>query len=153
MTINRRSHLANAKILIGQSIIQTELFESPINRGANQEPKLFVIDVLDENGRPDQQELPIYGCQFNEEDVLHLLERYLIKLDIKRAKHVQLVADGAPWIWNRVPKLLRNVGVRENQLTQTLDFYHATQYIGLPQKVNATGVLFLSHAGCWRKRA
>ncbi len=93
------------------------------------EPKLFVIDVLDENGRPDQQELPIYGCQFNEEDVLHLLERYLIKLDIKRAKHVQLVADGAPWIWNRVPKLLRNVGVRENQLTQTLDFYHATQYI------------------------
>ncbi len=25
--------------------------------------------------------------------------------------------------------------------------------LGLPQKVNATGVLFLSHAGCWRKRA
>jgi len=37
MTINRRSHLANAKILKGQSIIQTELFESPINRGANQQ--------------------------------------------------------------------------------------------------------------------
>ena len=25
--------------------------------------------------------------------------------------------------------------------------------LGLPQKVNATGVLFLPHDGCWRKRA
>ena len=93
------------------------------------EPKLFVIDVLNENGRPDRHELPIYGCQFKEKDVLHLLERYLVKLDIKRAKHVQLIADGAPWIWNRIPELLSDVGVREKQLTQTLDFYHATQYI------------------------
>ena len=92
------------------------------------EPKLFVFDVLIENGRPDRHELPIYSCQFKEENVLHLLERYLVKLDIKKAKHVQLIADGAPWIWNRIPELLRDVGVREKQLTQTLDFYHATQY-------------------------
>ena len=85
--------------------------------------------MLDENGLPDRQELPIYGCQFKEEDVLHLLKRYLIKVDIKKAKHVQLIADGGPWIWNRVPELLRDVGVREKQLTQTLDFYHVTQNI------------------------
>jgi hypothetical protein len=52
MTINRRSHLANAKILIGQSIIQTELFESPINRGANQLKRMWVF-VLFPASEPD----------------------------------------------------------------------------------------------------
>lgn len=93
------------------------------------EPKLFVIDVLDEDGRPDRQELPIYGCRFKEEDTLRLLGRYLKKLGAHRAERIQLIADGAPWIWNRVPELLTSVGVEEERLTQTLDFYHATQYV------------------------
>ena len=93
------------------------------------EPKLFVIDVLDKDGRPDRHELPIYGCQFKEEDVIKLLERYLKKLDIQKAERVQLIADGAPWIWNRLPALLHDVGVEKQRLIQTLDFYHATQYV------------------------
>ncbi len=93
------------------------------------EPKLFVIDVLDQDGQPDRHELPIYGCQFKEEDVLDLLERYLKKLDIQQAERVQLIADGAPWIWNRLPGLLYDAGVPEQQLIQTLDYYHATQYV------------------------
>ncbi len=93
------------------------------------EPKLFVIDVLDKDGRPDRHELPIYGCQFKEEDVVKLLERYLKKLDIQKAERVQLIADGAPWIWNRLPLLLHDAGVEKQRLIQTLDFYHATQYV------------------------
>lgn len=93
------------------------------------EPKLFVIDVLDQDGQPDRHELPIYGCQFKEEDVLDLLERYLKKLNIQQAERVQLIADGAPWIWNRLPPLLHDLGVQDQQVIQTLDLYHATQYV------------------------
>ncbi|MEL7246991.1 MAG: hypothetical protein AAFO03_01190 [Bacteroidota bacterium] len=93
------------------------------------EPKLFVIDVLAKDGRPDHQELPIYGCQFKEEDVIKLLGRYLKKLDIQKAKRVQLIADGAPWIWNRLPALLRHVGVEKQRLIQTLDFYTANEMV------------------------
>jgi hypothetical protein len=93
------------------------------------EPKLFVIDVLNDQGRPDRHELPIYGCQFQEDDVLGLLSRYLKKINIHQAAQVQLIADGAPWIWKRVPQLLIAAGVPEQRLIQTLDFYHCSEYI------------------------
>jgi hypothetical protein len=64
------------------------------------EPKLFVIDVLDESGNPDRRELPIYGCRFGQADFFELLESYLKQLKIDQAKEVQIIADGAPWIWN-----------------------------------------------------
>ncbi|MCB9300750.1 MAG: hypothetical protein H6566_08900 [Lewinellaceae bacterium] len=75
------------------------------------EPKLFVIDVLDEKGQPERHELPIYGCRFAEADVLALLERYLKRLHIAKAKQVQIIADGAPWIWNNVKQVLLSLEV------------------------------------------
>lgn len=93
------------------------------------EPKLFVIDVLDKEGRPDRDELPIYGCRFSESNVVDLLERYLSRLEIHKARHVQIVADGAPWIWNTIKPLLLKLGVAPENITQTLDYYHACQYV------------------------
>lgn len=93
------------------------------------EPKLFVIDILDEQGRTDRCELPIYGCRFAEEDILDLLGRYLKKLRIEQAKHVQIIADGASWIWSRLGTLLDQCGVPTERITQTLDYYHASKYI------------------------
>ena len=94
------------------------------------EPKLFVIDVLDAKGRPIRQEVqPIYGCRFGIEDILGLLERYLCKLNIDQAAEVQLIADGAPWIWNQVKPLLLRLGVAEERLKETLDYYHASEYV------------------------
>lgn len=92
------------------------------------EPKLFVIDVLDEDGRADRHELPIYGCKFQDTDMLDALKAYLSKFEIHLAAHVQLIADGATWIWNNVPNLLRQLDVDDNKLTETLDYYHASEY-------------------------
>lgn len=39
------------------------------------EPKLFVIDVLNDKGKPDIKEKPLYGCRFDEQDFLDLLRR------------------------------------------------------------------------------
>ena len=93
------------------------------------EPKLFVIDVLDEEGQLDRAELPIYGCRFDQEHLFDLLESYLTKLKIKDAEYVQLLGDGASWIWNNVPALLRRMGVAEDKIIETLDAYHGTGYV------------------------
>lgn len=107
------------------------------------EPKLFVIDVLDENGQPECYELSIYGCRFSEADVLSLLKRYLKRLNIEKAKQVQVLADGAPWIWNNVKQILLNLGVPKECIVETLDYYHASQYIHglveqMPKRVGKT---------------
>lgn len=104
------------------------------------EPKLFVIDILNEDGSTDRQELPLYGAAFSDEKMLDLLRRYLEKLGIERAAHVQFIADGAVWIWNRVIPLLHELGVKPERLTQTLDYYHALEYLhklikALPKRV------------------
>jgi len=93
------------------------------------EPKMFVIHVIDEDGALDKKHLPIYGCRFGEEDMLRLLKEYLQVLGIDQCKQVQLVADGAPWIWNNLPPMLEELGVEEHKVVLTLDYYHAISYV------------------------
>lgn len=93
------------------------------------EPKLFVIHVIDEQGKLDSKTLPIYGCRFSEDKMLSLLVSYLSALKIEQCKQVQLLADGAPWIWNTVPNLLAELGVSSDRLILTLDYYHAINYV------------------------
>ena len=106
------------------------------------EPKLFVIEVLDEKGQPSCYELPIYGCRFSKDAMLDLLRDYLQRLHIDKAEQVQFIADGAVWIWNHIPALLKELGVRAERLACTLDYYHAMQYAhslvqSLPRRVDA----------------
>jgi hypothetical protein len=93
------------------------------------EPKLFVIDVLNEQGKVDPKETPIYGCRFDEDDVLGLLRRYLILLDLKNAKSVQIIADGAPWIWLNIKKICIELGLEATKIVETLDYCHAISYV------------------------
>ena len=115
---------------------RTRTYDGQVNKAGQStyqtawcEPKLFVIDVLNDEGQPDRYELPIYGCRFKDADVLALLERYLKWLEIDKAEQVQLLADGAPWIWNQVKELLLRLKVDAGRLVETLDYYHASQYI------------------------
>ncbi len=93
------------------------------------EPKLFVIEVLDDEGRLSRHHLPIYGCRFEDGQHVELLRDYLSRLGIDQAKEVQLLADGAPWIWLQIPEMLKQLGVAENRLNQTLDYYHAVEHL------------------------
>ena len=93
------------------------------------EPKLFVIDVLNDKGQLEAHSQPIYGCRFDERDFLDLLERYLSRLDIKNAKSIQIIADGAPWIWLNLKDILMKLGVQEDKIVETLDHCHAVGYV------------------------
>ena len=93
------------------------------------EPKLFIIAIIDEDGNLDKHELPIYGCRFDETDALDLLEKYLTKLRIHKAKEVQIVADGALWIGDKMKPLLLKLEVPPKRIVETLDYYHALEYV------------------------
>ena len=50
-------------------------------------------------------------------------------MEIEKCRSVQLVADGAPWIWNRGKSTLLDLGVAEEKIIETLDYYHAIEHL------------------------
>lgn len=96
------------------------------------EPKLLTIYVLDAQGRKVvSTEVPLVhdGTLMGKEEFLKLLRFYLHELGIALAEAVILIGDGAPWIWNNVPALLEELGCRPEQITQILDYYHASKHL------------------------
>ena len=108
------------------------------------EPKLLIIKVREEDGTEKKMTLPLCDVTFGEANFVALLREYLVALQITLAKGIQILADGATWIWNQVPALLAELGVDKEKVTETLDYYHASQHLNqmlqlLPQKVQKEG--------------
>jgi hypothetical protein len=93
------------------------------------EPKMFVITTIDEEGKLDKRTKPIYDNTFGDDQTFELLGSYLKELEVEKAESVQFLADGAVWIWNRVKPLLLSLGVEENKIIETLDYYHAIEHV------------------------
>ena len=138
LSLDKSESVANKTVVIGMDggRTRTREYTGYLNKEGNRcyetpwrEPKLFVIEVLDEQGKADRKELPIYGTRFDQQDLFELLRKYLGALDIHLAKRVQIVGDGAPWIWNHLKSMLIEIGVSEDRLTETLDVWHGSQYV------------------------
>jgi hypothetical protein len=81
-------------------------------KGAWREPKLFIVYVLDAEGKLERSFLPVIDALIRRPDALFkLLRGYLEQLGLLEADQVLFIADGAPWIWNRIPALVQGVGV------------------------------------------
>lgn len=93
------------------------------------EPKMFIITTIDENGKVNKANMPIYDCSFGDEKMVNLLAQYLERLEIKKAKDVQVIADGALWIWKQVIPMLGKLGVKKDRIIETLDYYHAVEHL------------------------
>src|SRR5262247_2793860 len=94
------------------------------------EPRVLVIDILDEQGRPDRLRLPLYDVLIgNAEAVWALLIGSLRLLGAAYADVVEFIADGAAWIWHRVERLRTLAEIPASKLVEVLDFYHASQYL------------------------
>ena len=95
------------------------------------EPRLFMIYAVDDEGRKDPEFAPIIdGGMGSCDELFALLLAYLKGLGMTEAARVLFVADGAAWIWNRVPGLIESLGLRDNQVQQLIDFWHAVEYLG-----------------------
>lgn len=98
--------------------------------GAWRAPKLMVY-VVDTEGKRDSSFAPVIDTTLKGPDaVFALLRTSLQRLGIPQADQGLFLADGAPWIWKRVPRLVRALGLAAEQGHELLDFDHATQPLG-----------------------
>jgi ribosomal protein L32 len=94
--------------------------------GAWREPKVLIVYVVDAEGKQESHFAPFIDATLQGPDaVFALLCTYLQRLEITQADHVLFIADGAPWIWKRVPRLVHTLGLAAAQVHELLDFYHA----------------------------
>ncbi|MDD9305284.1 MAG: hypothetical protein HUK40_24350, partial [Desulfobacter sp.] len=86
----------------------------------------LIIYVVDAHGKQEKSFSPfIDGCFNGPDGVFHLLKGYLNSLHIQNSDKILFVADGAHWIWNRIPGLLKALGLAPERVYELLDFYHA----------------------------
>ena len=100
-------------------------------KGAWREPKLFIIYVVDAEGKMERSFMPVMDANIRGPDALFaLLRNYLEQLGISAADRVLFVADGARWIWNRIGALVHGLGLKSEQVYELIDFYHAVEHLG-----------------------
>ncbi len=98
--------------------------------GAWREPKVLIVYVVDAEGKREASFAPVIDATLQgPEAVFALLCTYLQRLDITQADQVLFIADGAPWIWKRVPLLVQPLALAVDQVHEVLDFYHAAQHL------------------------
>lgn len=94
------------------------------------EPRVMVIDILDEEGRPDMFRLPLYDVLIDDADAaFYLLVGYLRLLGAAHAAIIEFIADGADWIWDRIDRLIADTEIPASKLIQVLDFYHGSEHL------------------------
>jgi hypothetical protein len=95
------------------------------------EPRLFIIYAVDDEGRMAGDFAPVIDGTLGSCDQLFaLLLAYLRGFNLTEAARVLFVADGAAWIWRRIPKLVKSLGLKDDQVQQLIDFWHAVEYLG-----------------------
>ena len=95
------------------------------------EPKLLILYVVgDDDGRPSQTWAPIIdGTLRGPEAVFALLLSYARQIGLNAADKVLFIADGAPWIWRRLQRLIAALGLSPTQVLGLIDFYHAAKQL------------------------
>ena len=96
------------------------------------EPKLFILYVIDENGRMSRTLQPFIEASMQGPDhIFGLLIHYLKKLKIQLADKLLFISDGATWIWDRAKQLASALGLATTQCLLVLDYYHAVEHLNV----------------------
>ncbi len=96
------------------------------------EPKLLIVYLSDRKGRMLKGTRPwIDGTMNGPDHLMELLAMHLHRLGAAKAKAVSLVADGAPWIWNRLDWVVGRAGLEPKRVERILDCCHAVHHISL----------------------
>lgn len=94
------------------------------------EPRVLVIDLLDENGATDPLRLPLYDVLLDDADATFaLLLGYLRLLGAAQAPVIEFIADGADWIWSRAEILRQQAEIPAEKWVEAIDFYHASEHL------------------------
>ncbi len=95
------------------------------------EPKLVTAYLVNEKGIKSRKDAPLYDGTLEDADAAFKILATELKLrGAAKAKEIVLVADGAPWIWNRADELARFLGIDPSRIVKVADFYHAVEHLG-----------------------
>ena len=95
------------------------------------EPKLITIYALDERGRRDPEvKVQIDATMAGPDETMELLAFHLFRLGAGEASVIEFIADGAPWIWERIDKVIAWAGLDPKRCRKVLDIYHAYEHLG-----------------------
>jgi hypothetical protein len=96
------------------------------------EPKVLIIFEMNAKGRMvPHSRAWIDGTFAGPNEAMELLALHLHRLGAAQAKVVVFLADGAPWIWDRLDWVIKRVGVPARRTVQILDWCHAVHHISL----------------------
>jgi len=105
-------------------------------KGAWREPKVLIIYMVDEEGKKIAEYAPIIdGTLKGPQHTFQMILNYLQQLEIQEDDQILFIADGARWIWKRVPALFKALNLKSEQVWQLIDFFHATQHINAVAKL------------------
>jgi hypothetical protein len=96
------------------------------------EPKLLILFEIDERGRMKKGTRPwIDGTFAGPDEAMELLAFHLHRLGAAQAEVVTFVADGAPWVWERLDWVERRLGLKAGRAVRVLDWCHAVHQLSL----------------------
>jgi hypothetical protein len=96
------------------------------------EPKVLIIFEIDAQGRMKKGTRPwIDGTFAGPDEAMELLAFHLHRLGATQAQVVAFVADGAPWVWERLEWVARRVGLKRGRVVRVLDWCHAVHNLSL----------------------
>jgi hypothetical protein len=94
------------------------------------EPKLLTIYVVGRDGKVDHVFQPVYdGTMGNADALFDMLVGYLKVLGVQEARELVILGDGAIWIWERAAKLVEQVGIAPEKVTEIIDKSHAVSVV------------------------
>jgi hypothetical protein len=94
------------------------------------EPKLVTIFVHDEQGKMlKETKATIDGTLLGPDAIAEIVAMHLHRLGAAKAESVTFVADGAPWIWDRIESIIQLAGLSDVSTTEVLDCCHAVHHI------------------------
>jgi hypothetical protein len=96
------------------------------------EPKLLILFEMDRRGRMTHKSRAwIDGTFAGPDEAMELLAMHLHRLGAAAAAMVVFLADGAPWVWDRLEWVEKRVGLRPRRTARVLDWCHAAHHVSL----------------------
>ncbi len=94
------------------------------------EPKLVTIFVHDENGKMLKgTKATIDGTLLGPDAIAEVVAMHLHRLGAAKAQSICFVADGAPWIWDRIDAIIKLASLEDVATFRILDCCHAVHHI------------------------
>jgi hypothetical protein len=119
-------------------------------KGQWREPKLLSIFEIDNKGQMvKKSRAQLDGTFAGPDCVMELLAMHLHRLGAAQAEVVVFLADGAPWIWERLAWVVKRVGIDSKKVAYALDWCHALHHVGLA--LTAVGLPEAEHRRVFKK--